>query len=633
VGEATVPTGAACACDEARALLLPPGITRVVVILVHPTQYDDDGFPYRFLRGVMPSNSLAVMNGITRRCLENLLPPGIESEVHMLVDSVQEHAKRLDALIHRFPERGTRVVFGCVGVQTAQFPRACDLLDRWQKAGAACVIGGFHVSGSISTLLDGIVDARRPGIPCPGRMPPEIQALMDRGIVVFHGEAEDVWQTALQEILEGRARPMYRGGQPDLSHAPLPVYDEGHFKDSYVTTTGTLDTGRGCPFVCSFCTIINVQGRKSRHRDPRGVVEWIRGLCERDGGVSLFFTDDNFARNPKWADLLDGLIDLRSRGHDVDIMVEADLACGKIPDFLPKIAAAGCSQIFMGVESVNPKNLESAHKPQNHVQEYAALWRQCHDLGMLVHAAYIIGFPDDTPKSVAEDVQKLADLGADQVSFFMLTPIPGSEDHVRAAMEGFQIEDLNECDSFHAIIDHPKMTRAEWFEAYLQAWRQFYSVPNMIRAIERHPGRGNRMTLLRNYLWYRSSFVVERTHPMIAGFYRFRPYNDRRPSARPLSYPRYLAQEAWRHLRYAGHFVSEFYRFQQVVFETCPDESPSRMWLNHFWTRYARNRWNLLVNPLKYHWHFRMVPHALAEVVYSVRFAAMLPRLIKVTTR
>ena len=67
VGEATVPTGAACACDEARALLLPPGITRVVVILVHPTQYDDDGFPYRFLRGVMPSNSLAVMNGITRR--------------------------------------------------------------------------------------------------------------------------------------------------------------------------------------------------------------------------------------------------------------------------------------------------------------------------------------------------------------------------------------------------------------------------------------------------------------------------------------------------------------------------------------------------------------------------------------
>jgi hypothetical protein len=138
------------------------------------------------------------------------------------------------------------------------------------------------------------------------------------------------------------------------------------------------------------------------------------------------------------------------------------------------------------------------------------------------------------------------------------------------------------------------------------------------------------MTLLRNYLWYRSSFVVERTHPMIAGFYRFRPYKDRRPSAHPLSHPRFLAQEVWRHLRYARHFVSEFYRFEQVVLETRRDESTSRMWLNHFWAQYAGNRWNSRSAP-KYRWRFRSF-RALAEVAMPGG-SPPCPRLIKVTTR
>ncbi len=633
---------------------LDPETRRVVVVLIKPTSYDDQGFPFRFLRGVLPTNSLAAVHALTREALARVLPDDVPTELYMYEDGIKSHALRLEALLQRFPEPGTRLIVGLTAVQTAQFPRACDLIDRWRAHGATCVIGGFHVSGSISTLLDGIDDPHRPGIPCPGRMPEEIQALMDKGVIVFHGEAEDVWPEAIVDILRGRPRPLYRGGLPGLEGAPLPCYPDDYFEGSFATRIGTFDTGRGCPFECSFCTIINVQGRKTRYRTPEAIVGTIDAMCRQAGRADFFFTDDNFARNPLWRRILAGLIDLRRQGRRISFMIEADLACHKMKDFIPMLAEAGCSQIFMGVESMNPANLADANKWQNKVEEFERLWALCHRHGIMVHAGYIIGFPHDTPESVAEDVERLMALGADQASFFMLTPLPGSEDHVRAVAAGTPIDpDFNKCDSFHAIVDHPRMSRAEWFAAYQRAWRQFYRVGHMITALRRALTREARRNLLRNFFWYRWSFATEGTHPMIAGFYRFRDWWDRRPGSPA---PRFFrAREIGRHLRYLGRFLAEFYRFQHVVFETeyAPliaekreeltgrlrglgdwlrrtfGRAVSRQWLNRFWLEYARHRWGLLFNPWAYRWHLYMVPHAVTEVVYTVRFAFLLGRLAR----
>jgi hypothetical protein len=639
---------------------LPPDLRRLVVVLIRPTSYDDDGFPQRYARGVLPSNSLAALHALTEEAARSLLPPGVPREVHVLEDGVARHARRLERLLARFPEAGTRLVVGLVGVQTAQFPRACDLARRWRAVGATCVIGGFHVSGSLTTMLYGIDDPSRPDVPSPHAMPPEVRALMEEGVVVFHGEAEAVWPRALADVLAGTPRPLYRGGRPPLEGAPLPDFPRGYFERSFVTRMGTMDTGRGCPFVCTFCTVINVQGRTARYRDPRAVLARVRELCEREGKADFFVTDDNFARNPRWEEILDGLIALRAEGRRISFMVEADLACHRIPRFLDKLAAAGCSQVFMGVESVNPANLRDSNKRQNKPEAYAALWRLCHERGLRVHAAYIVGFPHDTPESVARDVDTLRDLGADQASFFMLTPLPGSEDHARAVAAGTAMDaDLSTYDSFHAVVDHPRMTRREWTEAYRAAWRRFYRPENMLRALRRCGTREARLDLLRNFVWYRWSALTEGTHPMIAGFYRLRPYRDRRPSAPPLRYRRFLGQEVLRHLRYVRRAIVEFYVFQYVVLEaelgpalerTRRDlgarihglgdwvrrtfgRTPSRRWLNGFWTDYARRRWHLLVNPVAYRWHLWALPHAIAEVVYTVRFAARLPRLVRTTTQ
>jgi len=158
-------------------------------------------------------------------------------------------------------------------------------------------------------------------------------------------------------------------------------------------------------------------------------------------------------------------------------------------------------------------------------------------------------------------------------------------------------------------------------------------------------------------VWYRWSFATENAHPMVAGFYRLRPYSERRPGSAPLSYGRYLAQEVWRHIRYVGRFASEFYRFQHVMWEVdavpvieekceCWTEhlrgvgdwfrltfgkKPQRNWLNSFWTEYGHQKWKLLDTD-SFHWHLLTVPCAISEIVYTARFIAQILKVTKEVT-
>ena len=629
-----------------------PEIQKVVVILIKPTSYDSSGFPLKYRWLVLPTNSLAAMNSLTEQALGMILRPGVKTEIHVLEDGIIRHAKTLKRLHLRFKkgEHGTKLIVGFVGVQTAQFPRARDLVERWQAVGATCVIGGPHVSGLIATMHDGITDRHRPDIPCPHMMPSEFQELMNRGVIVFHGEAEEVWVMALKDILEGSKTTFYRGGQPDLNSAPLPRFPKGYF-NGFASETMTCDCGRGCPFGCEFCVVINAMGRTVRFRSPQTLIEDIRTICQIKGKANFFFTDDNFPRNPHWKEILDGLITLRNQGYDIGFIIEADLACGRIPGFIRLLAEAGGTQVFLGLESLDQATLAATGKPQNHVDSYQELFASFHEHGIVVHVGYIVGFPSDTPESVAKSVAKLVELGVDIVSFFMLMYLPGSEDHARAiARKAVMDPDYNNYDSAHVTFPHQGMSHAEWTKAYQKSWRDFYSVPQMIAALKRCKRSETRHSLLHNFVWYRWAFSAELVHPMLSGFFRTRDFRDRRHGTKPLPYWRFCAQEVCRYLRYVGLGLAELYRFQQVVFATeCAPaitaegekltgqlrgvgdwinrtfgRAMSRQWLNSFWVKYGQNRWRLLFHPLGWIWHLRMLPHALTEVVYTVRYVLVL---------
>lgn len=211
-------------------------------------------------------------------------------------------------------------------------------------------------------------------------------------------------------------------------------------------------------------------------------------------------------------------------------MIQVDTQSYKIPGFIEMAARAGCTQVFIGMESINPKNLKAAGKPQNRVQEYREMIAAWHEAKIATHVAYIIGFPFDTPESVEQDVNRLKqELCVEQASFFMLTPLPGSEDHARMTRNGDYMDpDLNAYDAFHETMRHANFAPGEWHGAYRKAWRSFYSFEYMKKVLT-DAAPENYWNILRNFIWYKNSVHIERGHPMIHGFFRVKNRTDRRP--------------------------------------------------------------------------------------------------------
>jgi radical SAM superfamily enzyme YgiQ (UPF0313 family) len=136
--------------------------------------------------------------------------------------------------------------------------------------------------------------------------------------------------------------------------------------------TTSFDAGRGCPFACSFCTIINVQGRKSRRRSPEDIERIVRVNVEQ-GLHSFFITDDNFARNKDWEPILDRLIHLReSERLKISFIIQVDTLCHKLPNFIEKSKRAGVKRVFIGLENINPDSLLGAKKRQNKIHRLPA---------------------------------------------------------------------------------------------------------------------------------------------------------------------------------------------------------------------------------------------------------------------
>ena len=188
-----------------------------------------------------------------------------------------------------------------MGVQSNQFPRALDRARQFRAADIPVVIGGFHVSGCLAMLDD---------------MQADVQAALDLGCILFAGEAEGRMADVMRDIAAGTAKPIYNylDDLPDLANATLPLLPRDVIT-RVINQYTSFDAGRGCPFQCSFCTIINVQGRKSRRRTPDDIEQIVRANATQ--GITRFFvTDDNFARNRDWEPMLDRLIALRQEGHE-----------------------------------------------------------------------------------------------------------------------------------------------------------------------------------------------------------------------------------------------------------------------------------------------------------------------------
>ena len=521
------------------------------LVLIKPSHYDNDGYVIQWLRSAMPSNTLAVLYGLALDCKERkTLGDDVDIEI-TAIDETNTRV-RVDRLIGEL--RGRKALVALVGVQSNQYPRSMDLARRFRAAGIAVCMGGFHVSGTLSML---------PGVQ------PEVQEAMDLGISLFAGEAEGRFEQVLSDAWNGTLKPLYNymDDLPSIEGVPTPLLPASRIKRTGGTIT-SFDAGRGCPFQCSFCTIINVQGRKSRRRSPDEIEQIVRRNLAQ--GINRFFiTDDNFARNTDWERVFDKLIAMRENEKaNIKFIIQVDTMCHRLPRFIEKAGRAGVARVFIGLESINPDSLKSARKKQNKIAEYRKMlldWKRAH---VTVFAGYILGFPGETPETIRRDIEVIRrELPIDLLEFHCLTPLPGSEDHQRLFKEGVYLDpDLNKYDLEHVTTTHSTMSVAEWKQAYDEAWDIFYQ-PDHIRTVMRRAAAtginaGNMMFLL---LWYWACEKLEKVHPLQGGYLRRKYRKDRRPTLpreNPLVfYPKYAYELVYKHARLAGQIV-KFGRFR-----------------------------------------------------------------------
>ena len=521
-------------------------------VMIKPSHYDDDGYVIQWARSYIPSNTLATLYGLALDCVERRV---LGDAVEIKLSAYDETNTRINVkkIIKQIQQSGGRGLIGLVGVQSNQYPRAMDLGRQFRAAGLPVCIGGFHVSGCLAMLPE---------------VPQDLQEAMELGITLFAGEAEGRLEALFQATYRNELKPLYNymNDLPGLEGLPVPYLPAAQIKRIAGART-SFDAGRGCPYLCSFCTIINVQGRKSRYRAASDVERIVRANIAQ-GITSFFISDDNFARNQDWEKIFDRLIRLREvESLKLKVIIQVDTMCHKIPHFIEKAARAGVNRVFIGLENINPEALTGARKGQNRITEYRVMLQAWHNVSITTYAGYILGFPTDTPETIARDIEIIKrELPIDLLEFFILTPLPGSADHKKLHERGVAMDpDMNNYDVTHVTTAHPQMSAEEWLDIYRRAWDIYYSPEHVETLLRRARARGAKPRgMMKKLVGFYGFYKCEKLHPLEGGFFRRKYRRDRRPGM-PLENPIiFYCRYGWETLSKYTRFLGMIWRYQRI---------------------------------------------------------------------
>lgn len=468
---------------------MPPTLK---VVIIKPSKYMVDGAVERFYRGFMPNSTVPH--------IRSMVPPLVNqhsTETHAIDEYVYTNLEYLKLLK---PARNTRTLVAIVGVQSHQFHRALDLAALAHKNGCMTVIGGPHVMTCDTSMLQG------------------------RGVSFAQCEAELVWDEIMQDATSGELKTLYGAGlrwQENLDSPVLIPPNREELKKYIVPMLGVYPA-RGCPFLCNFCSVTKIAGRKIRSQSISTTMASLRAA--KSSGVStIMFTSDNFNKYPQAEALLQAMIDEKL---GMKFFVQCDTQIAKQENLIELLARAGCYQIFVGVESFDRATLIAANKKQNRLDTYQNIVRLCRVYGIGSHFSNIIGFPQDTETSILEHLEVLKSLAPNWASFYILCPIPGTEQYDDFLKSDLIVENnLDRFDTTCLTWKHPSLSPQRLSELLHECYRKFTSLGhslNNIRNVAKQNGRGNLKENLGSLAM--SSFIRycawRKTHPMSGGVMR-----------------------------------------------------------------------------------------------------------------
>ena len=522
------------------------------LLLIQPSHYDAEGYVIQWLRTFTPGHVMMVINGILDDAAERAVLGSQVTIERRVIDEPTEpvhHAKEIEWL-----NGASRAAVFLTGVQTSQYPRAVDLARPFIDAGIPVVMGGFHVSGVLALTPGweaGLADAR------------------EVGITLYAGELEEGVDGLLADIWSGELKPLYDhlADSVAMDEAPMPLLDLPTVGHTMRRLAG-MDLGRGCPYLCTFCTVINVHGRTMRQRTPEAMADYVRANYA-NGIRHYFITDDNFARNQHWEALLDELIRLReTEGIELDILIQVDVRAAAIPRFVEKAVRAGCMRIFIGIESLREDNLEKVHKKQNkkvEINQMILTWKRA---GAITYPAFIIGLPNDDRERVMEDLAMIKEhLAVDIAAFALLTPYPGCKDQQRMLEQGVALDpDFNRYDTEHAVVDLPHHSREEWQAIYRDVWRDYYSFEHMERVLKRAMVSGLPVKeIFKSLVGYSVGSRLDAILPLGGGLGRRRVRTSRRPGLPIVPAWRFHPTLWWRNASYYARLTLHMGRMYRML--------------------------------------------------------------------
>jgi len=289
---------------------------------------------------------------------------------------------------------------------TTNVERGYEIADIYRNRGTPVVMGGFHVSA----------------------MPEEALQHAD---AVLIGEAEKIWGTLLDDFQAGKMKRVYKAESfHSLEGLPRPRLDLlspswGYWRPPWL---GMVQSSRGCPYQCEFCSTSVFWGHKFRSRPTDEVVEEVRSLGIR----FLFFVDDDIAGTPSNTKILfEKMIPLKIRWAS-----QAGIGIAKDDELLSLAQRSGCRYLLVGFESVEERSLEAIHKGQNKPSQYKELIRKIHDHGIVVQASMVVGLDYDFKEVFQKIDSFFKEADVDIIRLGILCPFPGTKIRDRFEKEG-----------------------------------------------------------------------------------------------------------------------------------------------------------------------------------------------------
>ncbi|HNT74459.1 MAG TPA: radical SAM protein [Anaerolineae bacterium] len=348
----------------------------------------------------------------------------------------------------------------CVGITafTASASRAYEIAAVYRQRGTPVIMGGIHASMRLDEALQ-FVDA------------------------VVIGEAETVWPQALADVEAGRLQKQYHGGWSDLAGAPQPRRDLFH--PGYMFAS--VQTSRGCPMDCEFCSVSAFNGRRYRRRPPEEVLDELETIPQQ----MLFFVDDNIigygkeSREQALA-IFRGMVE---RKMNKLWFCQASLNFADDEEVLRWASRAGCKMVFLGLEAEEVDALEEVNKRlnlQRGVENYEQAFKRIHRAGIAVLGAFIFGMDDDTPDKLRRRAAYMVNSGVDVMQRTFLTPLPGTRLFEKLHHEGRLIyadfpRDWERYDMGEATHRPQGMTPEALTQAMAESGRWMYSWPVLLR--------------------------------------------------------------------------------------------------------------------------------------------------------